>query len=142
MKCPKCGKETLIEADEGFVCKNCGANVYFEKEEKVLDMYKNIGGKIKTLAVIITILEIISSIVVGAFFLSNQISVKADVGMIIVMALVFFVGVPLLLWIKSFFTYGYGELIESSKKREKEMESILRSLSEMGEKTSGSDDRQ
>lgn len=67
-------------------------------------MFENIGSKIKTLAKVICWVGIIISVVVGIILLASD----SDVGLI-VMIVGSFVS-----WIGSFFTYGFGELIEKA----------------------------
>ena len=68
-------------------------------------MFKNIGGKIKTLAKLVTWIGIIGSIIGGIIIMSN------NEGLAIVGLLVMLIG-SLISWVGSFFTYGFGELIE------------------------------
>ena len=66
--------------------------------------FENIGGKIKTLAVILTILGVAASIIFGFYMLSEN----AITGLLIAL-----IG-SLVSWISSFFMYGFGELIEKT----------------------------
>lgn len=70
-------------------------------------MFKNIGGKIKTLASVITCAFIILSIVSGVLIMVND--------LVLVGILVMLVGF-LLSWVSSFILYGYGQMIENSDK--------------------------
>lgn len=72
-------------------------------------MFNNIGGKIKTLAKVICWIGIIGSIIGGIG------CIAADEDMILY-GLLIAVGGSLFSWIGSFFTYGFGELIENSSK--------------------------
>ena len=74
-------------------------------------MFDNIGGKIKTLAVVTCGLGIIASII-GAFALWIQSSDYNPTAFSGVLVLV--LG-SLASWICSSFTYGFGELIENSE---------------------------
>ena len=65
-------------------------------------MFEDIGGKIKNLALITCIIGIIASVITGFAMLANG----TFVGIIVVI-----VG-SLASWIGSFFTYGFGELID------------------------------
>lgn len=67
-------------------------------------MFSNIGGKIKTLATVITVIGIIASIIVG-FVLMAALE-KKGIGL-----LVMAIG-SLSSWIGSFLLYGFGEIIE------------------------------
>ena len=66
--------------------------------------FENIGSKIKTLAVVLTVVGIVASVIFGFFILSAN----AGYGLLIMI-----VG-SLISWVSSFFTYGFGELIEKT----------------------------
>lgn len=68
-------------------------------------MFDNIGNKIKTLAKVVCFIGIVSSLITG-IVLGNLLS--SGVGLVIII-----LGC-LLSWIGSFFTYGFGELIEKT----------------------------
>ena len=68
-------------------------------------MFNNIGGKIKTLANVVALVGIIGSIIGGIALILADDSLIAT-GIIVLL------GGSLLSWIGSFFTYGFGELIE------------------------------
>lgn len=70
--------------------------------------FHNIGGKIKVLASVCTVIGIILSILLGVFLIGYSETPVYGI-------LVFFVG-PLLSWVSSFFIYGFGQLIENSDK--------------------------
>lgn len=74
-------------------------------------MFDNIGGKIKTLAVIVCILGIIAS-VIAAVSLWSQNSRYLETGWLGVITLV---AGCLGSWVGSFFMYGFGQLIESTE---------------------------
>ena len=81
-------------------------------------MFDNIGGKIKTLAVVTCFLGIISSVIVGLS--------QLDHGGILILLLG-----CLGSWIGAFFIYGFGELIEQATitaENTTEIRSALRSL--------------
>ena len=75
-------------------------------------MFENIGGKIKTLATVCTIIGIVVSIAVGIFY-----GAEAD----------FLAGLLIIIlgclssWIGSFLLYGFGELIENTTEIRKNM---------------------
>lgn len=69
-------------------------------------MFENIGGKIKKLAIVITIIGIIISFIIG-MRLTNEIGFG---GVIVVL------GGILLSWIGSFLLYGFGEIIDLLRK--------------------------
>ncbi len=71
-------------------------------------MFDNIGGKIKKLARIVCIIGIIASFIAGILLMN--IRYTFEVGLAILL-----VG-PLLSWIGSYFTYGFGQLIENTDK--------------------------
>ena len=66
-------------------------------------MFDNIGGKIKTLALVCTVIGMIASVLWGLILLSER----------MVLLGVFVAGLGCLAsWISSFLLYGFGELIE------------------------------
>ena len=71
-------------------------------------MFSNIGGKIKKLAVVLCILGMVASVVCAVFCFVNS-SRQQDLTLTGVLILV---AGCLISWIGSFFTYGFGELIE------------------------------
>ena len=74
-------------------------------------MFDNIGGKIKTLAVVLCILGMIASFV-AAIFLWTQ---NSRYNSTILAGFLTLGGGCLISWIGSFFTYGFGQLIESAE---------------------------
>ena len=72
-------------------------------------MFDNIGGKIKKLATIVAIGGIVCSIIFGIAGITNSNSPEEW----FLMLFIIIIGC-LLSWIGSFFTYGFGELIENS----------------------------
>ena len=80
-------------------------------------MFNNIGEKIKTLAIIITILGIVASVISGIAFIVSSIVDSYDVSRLaagIILGVLTMVVGSLLSWISSFLLYGFGELIENS----------------------------
>lgn len=71
-------------------------------------MFENIGSKIKALAKVICWAGIIISLIVGIVMLASGGDVGSGVGLVVII-----VG-GLGSWIGSFFTYGFGELIEKT----------------------------
>ncbi len=69
-------------------------------------MYKNIGGKIKILAVVLCIIEAIAAICIAVPLLDRKYTF--DAGMLILLA------GPVIAWLSSCFIYGFGELIEKT----------------------------
>lgn len=71
------------------------------------NMYTNIGGKIKMLAKIVCFLGIIGSLIYGICVFATYYWMRGT-------GIAIMLGGPLLSWIGSFFTYGFGELIEKT----------------------------
>ena len=71
-------------------------------------MFENIGSKIKALAKVICWVGIILSLIIGIIMLASGGDVGSGVGLVVII-----VGC-LGSWIGSFFTYGFGELIEKT----------------------------
>ena len=70
-------------------------------------MFDNIGGKIKGLAIIITAIGILGSVVGGIVMFT------IDEDLIAIGLVVMIVG-PLVSWISSFMLYGFGQLVQNS----------------------------
>lgn len=80
-------------------------------------MFSNIGGKIKTVAVVFCFIGIMLTFIVAftAFaFTSDMFYGRNPIVPLGIAFLVLIVG-SLLSWIGSFFTYGFGQLIESAQ---------------------------
>ena len=82
-------------------------------------MFNNIGGKIKTLARIITYIGITASVIIGiaTMFMPYKLAEIFDVtpasaAISFLTGFVIIIGGSLASWIGSFFIYGFGELIE------------------------------
>lgn len=82
-----------------------------------VNMFDNIGGKIKALAVVITILGFIGSIIGGIIIMYN---VNVGIGFLVLL-----VG-ALLSWISSFLLYGLGELVETNSAINNNLYEILK----------------
>ncbi len=83
-------------------------------------MFRNIGGKIKALAVALCIIGMAGSVIGGAYMIYQGTQMTgymndAQMPMILGGAAIIVVGC-LLSWIGSFFTYGFGQLIEDTAK--------------------------
>ena len=92
-------------------------------------MFNNIGGKIKTLAKVCCWIGIITSILIGLVVIFggdvlDQILTygyyyggygSATAGSVVLGIIIMAVG-SLLSWIGSFFTYGFGQLIENTER--------------------------
>lgn len=76
-------------------------------------MFDNIGGKIKTLAKVICWIGIIVSIIAGIVA-----GVAMGSGSGVLVAILIIVIGALCSWIGSFLLYGFGELIDNTKKIE------------------------
>ena len=70
-------------------------------------MYKEIGKKIKKLAIVIFVLEAI------VFFIGEIILMAINNDLFLVGILMMIIG-PLLAWVSSFILYGFGELIDKT----------------------------
>lgn len=75
-------------------------------------MFNKIGGKIKTLAEIISIIGILVSAFAGLYYILIGISDK-ETDLIVLGAIIAIIG-PLSSWVGSFLLYGFGQLIENS----------------------------
>jgi len=73
-------------------------------------MFDNIGGKIKTLAVIICALGIIASVIAAIVII--VLAIENHITRDIYLGFGLLIAGPLASWIGSFFVYGFGELIE------------------------------
>ena len=77
-------------------------------------MFYNIGGKIKTLAVVVCILGMFASIVIGFLLIMGIGEVfgleKAGFGS----GILFMIVGSLLSWVSTFVLYGFGQLVENS----------------------------
>lgn len=83
-------------------------------------MFENIGGKIKTLAVIVCVLGIVASFA-GAV---NLWMANSRYNPTIVPGVVTLVAGCLISWVGSFFTYGFGQLIENSDRMVERLERL------------------
>lgn len=84
-------------------------------------MFENIGGKIKTLAKVITFLGIALSVVYGFLLIADENYVGGITTII--------VGV-LVSWIGSFVLYSWGEVVEDVKRQREVQESISSMLAD------------
>ena len=67
-------------------------------------MFNNIGSKIKSLAIVVTVIGIVVSIIIGLSIIEHSISY----GLFTIIIGCF------ISWVSSFFMYGFGELIEKT----------------------------
>lgn len=78
-------------------------------------MFTNIGGKIKTLAQVLTWIGIIASCLTGFVMIVTGLYRSGySSGMLIVMGFLIAIVGSFISWISAFFTYGFGELVENS----------------------------
>lgn len=63
-------------------------------------LYKEIGFKIKVFAIFVAICGVIASVIIGLYF------IKAGGILVILLG-------PIVSWVLSFFTYGFGQIVES-----------------------------
>lgn len=75
-------------------------------------MFDNIGGKIKMLAKVVCWIGIIVSAVIAIIMFANAVKYSNDIYTLL--GLAYIILGTLLSWIGSFFTYGFGELIEKT----------------------------
>ena len=71
-------------------------------------MFGNIGGKIKTLAKVLTWIGIISSVITGISMLAT-----GDEALVLIGILIAAFG-SIVSWVSSFLLYGFGQLIENT----------------------------
>ncbi len=92
-------------------------------------MFENIGGKIKALAKIICWLGITASVLGGIymFWLAGNAYGRIST-VLIVYGVLLIVGGSLISWIGSFFTYGFGQLIENSDRIKEDTNRIKKLL--------------
>ena len=91
-------------------------------------LYENIGGKIKSWAITIFVIEAIAAVISGLVLLFSD---AALAGLLTIV-----LG-PLVAWIGSWLLYGFGELIETNAANESNTREILKYLKKQaaGEKT-------
>lgn len=86
-------------------------------------MFKNIGGKLKTLAEVSACLGIIASAIWGMILIAVGIEDGYPFG--IFLGLIVMVAGGLGSWILSFVMYGFGQLIENTDKIVEQQEQML-----------------
>ena len=86
-------------------------------------MFNNIGGKIKTLAVVVCVFIAVACVVVGI-----GIVMIAHDDITIFLGVSLMTGGPFLAWVGSFLIYGFGQLVESAENTDKKMVSLLARL--------------
>lgn len=87
-------------------------------------MFKNIGDKIKTLTIIVTVTGMIFSLISGTLFIMSDIfkefAYRLICGILIIIA------GALIFWISGFTMYGFGELIDRTASIDKKLSELLR----------------
>lgn len=91
-------------------------------------MFSNIGGKIKGLAVIVCALGMLASVISAIVIWASGSSDSGLTGFAILM------GGCLFSWVGSFFTYGFGELIERTARVNDQLDDVLKAVSAKTEK--------
>ena len=76
-------------------------------------MFDNIGGKLKGLAKIITVLGIIISVIYGISLIVTGISQRAF--LVVLLGVLLMIGGSIISWALSLGLYAFGELVENSK---------------------------
>ena len=130
VKCPDCGKIYHRHCSlkiQG--CSSCGcASVRFVKTNDVpfvphttqdIGMFSNIGEKIKSLAMVVTVVGIIIGVIV---FIINA-ATDED---LIFTGLLAGVSIGLCSWIGSFALYGFGALISSTQNIERFLSELIK----------------
>lgn len=69
-------------------------------------MYDDIGGKIKSLAKALALVEAVVSVIVGIAIMVS--------GKLVYLGLILLIVGPIVAWISSWLLYGFGQLIENS----------------------------
>ncbi len=77
-------------------------------------MFGNIGGEIKTLAVIVCVVGIIISVLCGIYVIGNRHYFHMSSDTAIATGIGIILAGSLLSWVGALFAYGFGELIEKT----------------------------
>lgn len=77
-----------------------------------VEMFQNIGGKIKLLGKIVAWTGIIFSLVIGVIFIVVGMDLNVNAGVAVGIGVFILVFGPIVSWISSFMLVGFGELIE------------------------------
>ncbi len=91
-------------------------------------MFENIGGKIKALAKVLCWVGIIASVISGIVMISNGSRSYGyyNSGAGAVAGIITIIVGSLASWIGSFFTYGFGQLIENTDAMKRILENVDR----------------
>ena len=93
-------------------------------------MFDDIGGKIKTLAVVLCVIGIILSVISAiALWAQNDTSSYYNPHPTILLGFGVLIGGCLGSWLGSFFMYGFGQLIETTEENNQYLAQISRQLS-------------
>ncbi len=93
-------------------------------------MFKNIGKKIKTLAVVVFVVECIFSALafIAMVAMAATTSSSEEAALMILAAIGILVLCPIVAWVSVWMLYGYGELIDSTAATEKNTRQIYEYL--------------
>lgn len=91
-------------------------------------MFKNIGDKIKTLTLIISITGMVLSVVAGGVFI--MLNVFDEFVYNLVCGIIIMVIGSLYCWIGGFAMYGFGELIDRTSSIDKKLNFLIRQNNE------------
>ena len=91
-------------------------------------MFKNIGRKIKGLAIVLCWICIVASIIFGIIILvgAGNLRISRQKGITILSGIGVALGGSLISWVGSFFLYGFGQLVENSDKLSHSTEELIR----------------
>lgn len=95
-------------------------------------MYKNVGKKIQTLAKVVVWFGIIVCVLVGGLSIYGGLNTN-NVDMTAKGVLIFFVG-PILCWLSSLTTVGFGKLIETNESMKEEIDSLHKTVEDIKNK--------
>ena len=93
-------------------------------------MFKNIGEKIKTLTLIITITGMFFSVVAGIFFIIIMTDIIDEFAYRVILGALIMIAGSLIFWIGGFTMYGFGELIDRTASIDKKLSVLLRRSNE------------
>ncbi len=91
--------------------------MYEEKTSIEGSLFGNVGGKIKTYALVLVILEVIASVFWAIYLFGEE---EGLLGFLILILC------PLAVWLTNLFTYGFGEIIESLQLANQQRAEMLR----------------
>lgn len=79
-----------------------------------MGLFDEIGKKIKSLAKVVFVLEVIASVILGLVLISVGSHMRYDGEGMTIFGLVLLLLGWLIAWVSSFFVYGFGELIDKT----------------------------